>query len=190
MWWCPALPKKTVEQIIDSQNHYLLQVKGNQPSLYNDIEQVSQTTQPLGVYEKEEKNRGREEYRKVSIFSVSNEEKQKQWKDLSTYVVVDRLRNGQQERAFYISDLVNKDAEFFYLAIREHWGIENGLHYVKDVVYNEDKNRIKNDTAAVLASIMSSVAINISRKEQEVSITYSQIFFRSNVEKALKFIRT
>lgn len=142
------------------------------------------------MYQKEERNRGRQEYRKVSLFSVSNEEKKAQWEGLSSYLVVERVRNGHPERAFYISDLVDKDAEFFYLAIREHWGIENALHYVKDVVHHEDKNRIKNDTAAVLASIMSSVAINISRKEQEASITYSQIFFRSNVEKALKFIRT
>lgn len=89
-----------------------------------------------------------------------------------------------------MSDLEDKSAEYFYQASREHWSIENSLHHVKDVVHQEDENRIRNDTGAMFASIASSIAINMSRRNQEWSISYSQIFFRSNTEIALNIIRT
>ena len=154
-----------------------------------DIMETSQES-PLNCYEKREQNRGRKEYRKVSIFEVNSEEMKKKWKGLQHYVVVERERDEARETAFYITDLKHTKAKHFYELIRLHWGIENGLHFVKDVVHNEDKNRIRNPTGATLASLASSIAINISRKEQEKSISYSKIFFRSNVKEALRLIRT
>ena len=112
------------------------------------------------------------------------------WKGLQQYVVVERERDEAKETALYITDLKHTQAEHFYELTRFHWGIENGLHFVKDVVHNEDKNRIKNPTGATIASLASSIAINISRKNQEQSISYSKIFFRSNVGIALELIRT
>lgn len=114
----------------------------------------------------------------------------RKWKHLSKYIVVERKRNDAHEISYYITDKKVDDAEYFYQITRHHWGIENGLHFVKDVVHKEDKNRIKQDAGAMFASLASSVAINMSRKEQEQSITYSQIFFRSNIREALNIIRT
>lgn len=184
------MPKKTAQQIVASGNHYLLQVKKNQKSLWQEIETVQNEQQAVSVYESQERNRGRQEQRKLRVFLVENELKKQQWAGLSVYAVMERVRNGKQEKAYYISDLADQDAYYFYQASRGHWGIENSLHYVKDVVYKEDKNKIKHDGAAMMASIASSVAINISRKEQEASVSYSQIFFRANVKKALDFIRS
>ena len=148
------------------------------------------TGHPSAYYEKRERNRGREECRKVSVFQVANAEMQRMWKGLTQYIVVERERDQAKEVTFYITNLEVKEAEYFYKLIRSHWGIENGLHRVKDVIHHKDKNQIRDRTGATIASLMSSIAINISRKKQEQSISYSKIFFRSNVREALRLIRT
>jgi len=69
-----------------------------------------------------------------------------------------------------MSDL-DLNAEEFHQGIRGHWGIENRLHWVKDEIHKEDKNKIRCGTGPVAASIFSSIAINIHRKNGNDSIS-------------------
>ena len=93
------------------------------------------------------------------------------------------------ELAFFMSDL-NLSAEEFHQGIRGHWGIENRLHWVKDGIHKEDKNKIRCGTGPVAASIFSSIAINIHRKNGNDSIYEGQIKFRNNVKYLVKFYST
>lgn len=189
------MPKKTVEAIVASGNHYLIQVKANQPSLLGDITKTMNNRIAHSVYQTQEKSRGRLETRTVTTYQVQHSDLQSIWSGLSTYIRVERTRQTAQkttvEQAFYITDwsTIQKGAEYFYKGIRQHWHIENSLHYVKDVIHKEDKNKLKNK-GAIIASIISSVAINIGRKNAQWSIEDNQILFRANIKKTIKLIRT
>jgi len=61
---------------------------------------------------------------------------------------------------YYLSSLT-ENAESFLHIIRSHWSIENSLHYVKDVVFQEDFNRMRMGQIPSVASLLRSFAINI-----------------------------
>jgi len=92
--------------------------------------------------------------------------------------------------ALFISDLFETDAEFFHRGIREHWGIENSLHWVKDVIHKEDKNRIRILNGPMNAAILSSIAINIHRKNGNHSITDGIVQFNANFQDIFRLIST
>lgn len=91
--------------------------------------------------------------------------------------------------AYYISDLV-LSAQVFAEGIRGHWGIENRLHWVKDVILKEDNNRIKHQNGAVNMAIFNNIAINFLRQNFDDSVKYSQILFGQNVKELFSKIRT
>jgi len=116
----------------------------------------------------------------------------KEWSKLKRIVQVhknvEKGKNRSTNQRFYISDLNNRNAKYYHQGIREHWGIENRLHWVKDVVHKEDKNRIRKDNGPINMSIFSSIAINIHRKNGNDSITEGQIKFCCNLPSALEIV--
>ncbi len=64
----------------------------------------------------------------------------------------------------YISSLP-ADAKLFALAARQHWGIENGLHWVMDVVFREDECRSRRQNGPANLSTLRRIAQNLVRKE-------------------------
>lgn len=77
--------------------------------------------------------------------------------------------------AFYISSLVNSAADFAK-GIRGHWGIENRLHWVKDVIFDEDHSSIRMGNAPANLSVMRTIALNLLRRYGYSSITSGQRF--------------
>ena len=57
-------------------------------------------------------------------------------------------------------------AEQILQAIRDHWGIENSVHWILDVVFNEDQCRVRKDHAPENLAIMRRIALNLLRKEK------------------------
>jgi len=69
------------------------------------------------------------------------------------------------ETAYFISSLPPAtNAKIFYEGIRRHWQIENGLHYVKDVTFKEDRSRIRTGNSPQNKSLIIDIIINIFRK--------------------------
>ena len=129
----------------------------------------------------------------VSVFDASCSYKTQEWKNLQRVVLVNRERTEKGKRieknAFFITD-IHLQAMEFHEGIRGHWGIENRLHWVKDVIHKEDSNRIKNGNAPLNRAVLSTMAINLHRKNGHQSITYGQIKFGSNVKDLFNLIRT
>lgn len=70
-----------------------------------------------------------------------------------------------KETAYFISSLPSTtNAKVFYEGIRSHWQIENGLHYVKDVTFKEDRSRIRTGNSPQNKSLIIDIVINIFRK--------------------------
>jgi hypothetical protein len=122
------------------------------------------------------RKRGRTEIRETFIYKdisgISEE-----WIALKRLIRVERYvygKTGQShETAYYISDVVSNKAGYFARHIRSHWGIENRLHWVKDVVMKEDSSKIKKGAAPENFSIMRNIVCNIFRINGFDSIKYA-----------------
>ena len=87
------------------------------------------------------------------------------WVGVQSLIQVERIgiRLGKQylQTNYYISSLISK-ATTFANGIRQHWGIENRLHWVKDVVFSEDAAPLSNYNTATNWSIIRNIAINLA----------------------------
>ena len=187
------MSKKTVDTIIDSGNDYLIQVKGNQPTLFQAVKETVGTPSALSTTFSEEWSRGRHERRTVAVFSAPLK-KREEWTGLQRVIHVERQvsRSGKDTvtHHYYISSVSSDDAKVFARGVRGHWSIENRLHWVKDVIQHEDDSGIKKGNGIETLSIFKNIAINISRKLGFDSIKGATIHFASNVKELLDYFRT
>ncbi len=162
----PSTPKKTCQQIVESQNHYLGALKGNQPGLFDEVRanfQMEDTHTELS------KGHGRVEERIVSICRTLNGIRP--WAGLCTLIRVTATRSqlkgeyeivGTSETRYYISSL-SETAQQFATRIRSYWGVENKVHYVRDVTQAEDASRIRVAPLPQLWAIARNLALNLYR---------------------------
>ena len=92
--------------------------------------------------------------------------KQHNWKNLQSIICIESSRTflstgeTQSEIRYYISSLLSKPESFLDI-IRKHWGIENKLHWVLDVIFNEDLSTKQAGNAAENFSIITKIALNL-----------------------------
>jgi len=119
-----------------------------------------------------EKDHGRIETR--NVFTIGKLEEidglgLEKWPGLKSITLVESIRdmNGKStvEYRYYLSSL-RADAEYIGKVIRGHWGIENSLHWVLDVVFNEDKARNRKDHSAANMTIIRHMAVNLVKKDK------------------------
>jgi hypothetical protein len=140
--------------------------------------------------EETQKN-GRTELRKTFIYKdisgISEE-----WTALKRLIRVERHVYGNtrqsHETACYISDIVSNKAEYFARHIRNHWGIENRLHWVKAVILKEDASKIKQGAAPENISIMRNIVCNIFRASGFDSIKYAIELKANNFKELFELI--
>jgi len=189
-----CISKKTIEAIVDSGNNYVIQVKRNAKKLFVEIESQILHQKPLSCFVETEKNHGRHSTWTVRTFNALHIEMQSEWKNVCRIIHVHKQTiKGEKysdNNRFYITNLSDTDAQFFHTSIRAHWKIENSLHWVKDVVHKEDKNRMRTANGPINTAVFGSIAINLHRKHGDYSITLSQIKFGANVKELFKLIRT
>ena len=166
-------PKKTVGQIISSENDYVIAVKGNQPNLLEYLRTQFEQIPPVSVDIQIEQCRDRYTQRTVSVLDtiVGIEP---QWVGIQRMIRVERagIRANQPycETMFYVSSLA-VDAASFAQLIRSHWQIENRLHWIKDVVLHEDCSPLCDGNAPVNFAIVRTIALNLFRFNGFDSIT-------------------
>jgi predicted transposase YbfD/YdcC len=159
--------------IREQQGHYLLAVKDNQPSLRAAVEAVFERaceTDFVGIktdgHERAEDGHGRHEERYVTVI-YDPPGLPPDWPDVAAVVLVNRERESGGERAgtahYYITSYSGTGAEFGGW-IRGHWGIENGLHWVLDVVFREDRSRIRAENAGANLAMVRRVAVSLLRR--------------------------
>ena len=166
------MSKKTFEQAAASGVHLIAQVKANQPTLHHTVTSLCDTTAPLdSAHTADKKRHSRDELRLVEVFSPGDHLTGTEWADhVSAVIRVTRdvltrsaatgLWRASSETAWFVGDTV-LPAAVCAQAIREHWGIENRSHYVRDVTFAEDASRIRCNPG-IFASLRS-FAVNILR---------------------------
>lgn len=155
------------KKIVEKNADYVISLKGNQGTLRKDIEEYfSDETLPItNEWEEFDKGHGRIEHRICkTLDDIDWLQKHHKWPYLKSvavvYSVVERNGKTTKETRYYISSLP-ANAEKIAKAARSHWGIENKLHWVLDVTWNEDKSRIRKDNSPEIISMMRKWALNI-----------------------------
>ena len=168
--------KAIAETIVAGGGDYILAGKGNQPTLHAEIQAACATaaTPPARsprLYTTEDHGHGREEQRTVQVLPARGQLSAAQsaaWLGVLTIVMVTRVvwceatGVGSREVSYFLSSL-RPNARRIGTAIRGHWSIENGLHWVLDVVFREDARRVYDRTAAENVAFLNRLALSLLR---------------------------
>lgn len=167
--------RKIAEKIIDKGADYVLGLKGNQAGLREDVEllfdeQMANGFKDIAISRAVETDagHGRIETREVvATADIDWLKERHDWKGLASLIMVLSTRETatgiERERRFYISSLP-ADAERLSAAIRAHWGVENGLHWVLDVNFRDDDCRIRKKNAPANFTAIKRATLNALRK--------------------------
>jgi predicted transposase YbfD/YdcC len=177
--------------IIEGGNDYLVKVKGNQPTLLAALQQTAEDMEPIEVDRQVERGRGRRAERHVALYRLPKGI-DPAWK-ARRMVAVTRSgwREGQAYRrvSYYLTSRVDT-AVGFAAGIRTHWAVENGLHWTKDALMNEDGSRIRSPEAATTLSLLKSLALTRYRRAGYTSLKTATTRFANKVKELLQLLRT
>ena len=164
--------KSIASQIVEQNGDYILAVKENQPTLLADVKDSFQMLAADSLDEQIDCGHGRVEQRRCSVLAdLSLIDNTQNWASLRAVVRIQATRfhkaTGKQEHEtrYYITSLA-PDAKRLNTAIRQHWGIENKLHWVLDVTFGEDQSRKRAGNAAQNFSLLNRIALNLIRKDK------------------------
>jgi predicted transposase YbfD/YdcC len=166
--------KAIVKQIRTKEADYIVTVKANQPKLHKHIRAAFATAEETGFSnfspdycETTDSRHGRTEKRQCWVLA-DQEAQRLGWQDGQTLVRIQRTTqrgNGKisQQTHYYLSSLAAQ-ASLLLGAIRAHWGIENGCHWVLDVVFKEDAARTRLKNADDNLALLRKIALNLIRQ--------------------------
>jgi len=163
--------QKTIAQnILDKKADYILGLKENQKGLLEQVENLFIITKPASEAISNTTDHGRVERRKCTIIKdLKFLDGKENWPGLRSIVKIDSERyfknSGKSETStrYYISSLSEKAATV-NKKIRDHWAIENKLHWVLDVVFREDSSRRRKGDSASNFNIISKIALSLLEK--------------------------
>jgi len=167
---------KIAESIKENGADYILALKGNQGYLKELVESGFQNRNADLYYETIEKDHGRIETRKCHVINQIEwmDEEKERWRDIKSIIKIDSIReiqnNKTEETRYYISSLKD-NAELISNSIREHWGIENKLHWSLDVTFREDESRKRAGKTAKNFTVVRRIALNLLRTCDELKIS-------------------
>lgn len=164
--------------IVDKRADYILSLKANHPTLYNQVKvwfESAQSTAFEGIEfsydQRVEAGHHRQENRQVWVVPLEAIPELYQptpWAGLQSLVRVVRVRHlwnkTTREVQFYLTSLPC-DARRIGRAIRTHWTIENQLHWVLDVTFAEDASRIRNAHSPENFALLRRMAISLLNQE-------------------------
>ena len=167
--------KEIADLIREGGGDYVLAVKQNQPTLYEQVGEaidvgLEQDKAALDEHRTAEIGHGRQETRTYVIFPAPETvDPGGVWRDLSavgmaiTESVDSRGRCRLEARYYILSVLLS--AKEFAGAVRGHWSIENNLHWQLDVSFREDESRVRRDHAPANLSVVRRFALGLLKRE-------------------------
>lgn len=170
--------KEIAKQITRKRADYILALKGNQAGLLKTTKACFEKldADPQGVShhitESTETHHGRQEFRRVTCVNAVSHLAEKpllDWAKMETLVRVESrtIRAGipTEMVRYYISTLPTDQVEAIAQGVRSHWGIENRLHWVLDVAFNEDANRTRKGNGPECSAILRHIVLNLLRQD-------------------------
>jgi predicted transposase YbfD/YdcC len=170
--------KEIAAKIRERGGDYVLSVKDNQPTLLEDIQNtftkaIDSNFADLShdTYETNEKGHGREERRHYTVIYDPVTLRQKElWQDLRVIgmCVSERTKGGETTlEARYFIGSRKASAKIYGRALRNHWRIENTLHWQLDVSFGEDKNRVSRRHGAENLALVRRLALSLLKQHPD-----------------------
>jgi predicted transposase YbfD/YdcC len=173
--------KDIAAQIVAKEADYVLALKENQPTLYEQVsdyfrEQLGKDgpDRKLRHHREVEEGHGRSETRETFVAPATQEMVASgAWLGLATVVLVIRhcvdhaTGTTSDEVRYFISSLPAK-VKRLAGAVRQHWGIENGLHWVLDVAFNEDRMRQRDRNGIENLALLNRLAVSVLRQDKTI----------------------
>ena len=173
--------KTIAAQIVSQGGDYLLALKGNHPVLCADVERLFGDEAALAAQkptraETVEKDHGRIETRRAVALDAATLfgglRGLAAWAGVQSVAMVEArresARDGSQsvERRYFLSSLP-ADATRLLAVARGHWAIENKLHWMLDVHFNEDRCRVRKDHAPLNLATVRRVALSLAKRDTQ-----------------------
>ena len=169
--------REIAKKIIEKQGDYVLALKGNHSSLLEDVKTfiddgiANGCDDDYGYYENTEKCHGRIETRRCWNFEdVGWLTKRHDWAGLKSISAVECKRIvGKKvgtERRYFISSHSGRSSRQIAGFVRDHWRIENQLHWILDVCFNEDSCRTRTQNAAENLARVRRIALMLLKNEK------------------------
>jgi len=169
--------KEIAAKIVDGGGDYVLTVKDNQPTLATEIRECFDQALAcdfVGVqhdsYQTHERGHGREETRYYHIITNPQLPSGAAWEGLHVIglCVRESTEKGKTscEARYFIGSRKAK-AKVYGRALRNHWGIENGLHWQLDVTFGEDKNRVSKRHGAENLALVRRLALSLLKQHPD-----------------------
>lgn len=162
--------KEVVTQVVEKKGHYVIAVKGNQEKLETAVHAAIGAALEAGTgmptITRVEQSHGRKERRLYTVLAVPEDFAEREhWKGLRSLVMatreyVDPQGNTHTGIRYYISSLP-AEVKRLAAAVRDHWGIENRLHWVLDVAFREDRNRARADNAQANLGVLRRTSLSL-----------------------------
>jgi predicted transposase YbfD/YdcC len=165
------------EQITKRKANYVLALKGNQGNLHDEVKSffnIAEKENFKGIdadyYENYDKGHGRIEYRQCWVINADKTHFPScvKWRNLKRIIMVKSRRETKekvtQDTRFYITSL-SDGAEKLLEVVRQHWQVENALHWTLDVTFREDESRIRKDAAPENFAIIRHIALNLVKSD-------------------------
>ena len=170
--------------IIDAGADYILAVKRNQGTLYEDIamlfdglEQDAYQNLEFDTYKQVAEGHDRNEIRHCWVLCHPDYldclRGAQRWQGLTTLVKllsVRQLPHKTEITTRYFISSWTASAQDFLRSIRGHWRIENSLHWVLDIAFREDESRIRNQHAPENMAVLRHIALNLLKQDQSVKV--------------------
>jgi len=167
--------KEIADLIREGEGDYVLAVKQNQPTLYEQVEEavgagLEQDASDLDEHRTVEVGHGRQETRTYVVFPAPETvDPDGAWRDLSAVGMAITESTDAQGRCrlevrYYILSALLSAARFAG-AVRGHWSIENNLHWQLDVSFREDQCRVRTDNAPANLSVIRRFALGLLKRE-------------------------
>ncbi|MBD2178891.1 ISAs1 family transposase [Pseudanabaena sp. FACHB-1998] len=173
--------KEIAKTIIEQGGDYVLALKGNQGNLYDDVRQLFTSARVQEFHNIEhqfhstiEKGHGRIEKR--AYWTMGNTEfliGAEKWTGLKSIGMVESERNVQGvvsiEQRYYILS-IDSDVYRFSQAVRSHWSIENQLHWILDVAFDEDASQCCRGYSAENLAVIRHVGLNLLSRDKKTKV--------------------
>lgn len=169
--------------IVEKEADYVLALKENHETLYHEVVHLFADAEETGfadydadAAETVDSGHGRVEIRRYWTISdpatLAHVDPDAHWAGLRSIGMVEAERREKglvsRERRYYLTSL--GDAATFGRAVRAHWGIENGLHWVLDLAFREDESRARQGASAANLIVLRHIALNMLKKERTAKI--------------------
>lgn len=170
---------KLSKVIIDKKGDYLIALKGNNKTTLEEVQSEFDKGIEINKAVTQGRGHGRQETRACETIALSDKflkelkhrtnDREVQWVGLKSACRVHCVRevNGElsKETRYYITSL-EPDAERLLGHVRNHWGIENSLHYVLDAAFDEDRMKTRNKMGVENTVLVRKMALNLLKKDQ------------------------